>query len=136
MTFGSVRRTLFAIVALATACSAGTTDTADSESEMLAQRIFAAAGSSEEDALLRREQDVALAEAMAVCMNESGFDYIAYVAPEVTAAFYQPRMAVDIPTPCLSNATVTASCSQSSIRPTESLLAILWSNLTRTVGFS
>ena len=52
------------------------------------QRIFAAAGSSEEDALLRREQDVALAEAMAVCMNESGFDYIAYVAPEVTAAYY------------------------------------------------
>ena len=91
MTFGSVRRTLFAIVALgsvATACSAGTSDPADSESELLAQRIFAAAGSSEEDALLRREQDVALAEAMAVCMNESGFDYIAYVTPEVTAAYY------------------------------------------------
>ncbi len=77
-----------AVGAVATACYAGTSDVADSESELLAQRIFAATGSSEEDALLRREQDLALAEAMAACMNESGFDYIAYVAPEVTASYY------------------------------------------------
>lgn len=91
MTLGVVRQALIGLAALgvvATACSGGTSDAVDSEPELLARRIFATAGSSQEDALLRREQDVALAEAMAVCMNESGFEYVAYVAPEVTAAYY------------------------------------------------
>lgn len=91
MTFRRVWRTLFAVVAfvtVATACGGNATDVADSEAELLATRIFAAAGTSEGSALLRYEQDVALAEATAACMNESGFDYVAYVAPEVTAAYY------------------------------------------------
>lgn len=91
MTGEPARRILFVVVALvatATACGDSAPDAVGSESMVLAERIFAAAGSSGEAAALRREQDMALAEATAACMNESGFDYVAYVAPEVTAAHY------------------------------------------------